>query len=103
MPRDRGVPWLSASVAGFGFPITRDHGDNVRSPDLRNSHGLWLADLYFCFSQEFCRFFRWSRVNIKPCSPLKACGLRQLGNNLQVPVVKVIGIFLDGELCSTRL
>src|SRR6185437_6294789 len=45
------------------------------------------------FAKKSRRFLRWSGTDIKSSSPLKPGDLRQLGDNLDMPVIMIVNFF----------
>src|SRR5271154_1169847 len=50
---------------------------------------------YSRLAQKSRRLFRRRRVDVKACSPLKSSHLRQLRNDLDVPVIVIVDLFPD--------
>src|SRR5713101_4034880 len=48
-----------------------------------------------CFAQKARGFFRRRWIDVEARAPLEAGDLRELGNNLNVPVIVVVGLFTD--------
>src|SRR5712691_12257617 len=92
----RSSPRTTSTLSGrrfssFSTSLTR------RGPLTSTSRTGWFkrifmgAYLHLRVPQERRGFLRWNRVNVEPGPPLKARDLRQLGHDLDVPVVKLAG------------
>src|SRR5439155_16321225 len=62
---------------------------------------LWASNL--CIPQEHGRLFRKDRVNVKARAPFEAGDLGQLGNDLNMPMVKVPRLFMQGRSVENKV
>ena len=66
----------------------------------RREHGIFKAKtgrhLDPCFTEKFSRFLRRDRIDVKPGAPFEAGDLRELRDDLQMPMVVVAGLFMKG-------
>src|SRR5438046_9648060 len=63
---------------------------NLPQPPPYKGGGLYIQ--YRRFPQIFGGFFRRRRIDVKPGSAFEARDAAQLGRDLQMPVVKVLGL-----------
>src|SRR5439155_1612474 len=77
--------------------VRRRRGASQRGPSksqgLSDGSRRWL--FYAGLTQETSSFFGRGRIDVETGAPLKSCRLGQLGHELNVPVIVIIGRILD--------
>src|SRR5881397_3307730 len=98
----RSSPRTTSTLSGrrlssFSTSLTR------RGPWTSTSRTGWFrrifmgAYLYLHIPQERRGFLRRNRVDVEPGPPFKTRDLRELGHDLDVPVVKLAGPLVQGR------